>query len=221
MGWFPWSWTRHPFWTRTSCRSSQAFLYHVSWLQVIFCHILSFIGVATSSFAFVSRACQPGITQSRVSMGWCSHHACMVSAGLLMPPQIMPEFNVCFKDKPIQARIVEAETKEYTGCVGRSGAKPDEYIKTWHAVLSVDHAFRCSFLSHGLQTFQLSGEQETLLETWEAPGIHISSSTQRHLATGFGLYGMGYRHRYTYTSICFLIVIRAYVYIHIYMHIWI
>ena len=61
----------------------------------------------------------------------------MVSAGLLMPPQIMPEFNVCFKDKPIQARIVEAETKEYTGCVGRSGAKPDEYIKTWHAVLFV------------------------------------------------------------------------------------
>ena len=96
---------------------------------------------------------------------------------MLCPPQMMPEFHVDWKKKTIQTRIAEAESAAMIGCQGRqrkTGPEAEEFIKSWHAVLSVHHAFQCTFLpEEGLFFFEPAEWADKLRQQWKPSGHRI------------------------------------------------
>ena len=107
---------------------------------------------------------------------------------------MLPCFHVDWKKKPIQARILEAESAAFTGRKGRcrkTAPVTEDFVKSWHAVLSIHHAFDCTFLQgEGIFFFKPAEWAEKLRRQWKPSGHHIiilaSSSTSVCLGKGRG-----------------------------------
>ena len=73
-----------------------------------------------------------------------------VAAGVCLPPQIMPAISISIKQKKVDARIVNAQSKRLLR--RRVGAKPkaDKGVPTWHSIVALDNALK-SWLAEGLR----------------------------------------------------------------------